>query len=140
MFIRIKPSLSTTYNIQQVVNPLKRFTADKALAHPWCGADDAVLEVRNMRASLDELRKFQASKKLKAGIKAVQVGFELILPLSLCHTLYCLYMFLSYSLIYMFLSYCLFISFSYPLTFFSPYTLSIHDLSYINTLSVILLT
>lgn len=54
-----------------VVNPLRRYTADQALAHPWLHVDDKVLAATGLQGSVDELKKFQAARKLKAGIHAV---------------------------------------------------------------------
>jgi len=53
------------------VNPLRRFTADQALAHPWLHVDDHVLAATGLQETVEELKKFQASRKLKAGMHAV---------------------------------------------------------------------
>lgn len=49
----------------------KRLTVDQALAHSWVKAADEMLAARNLEANLAELRKYQATRKLRAGVKAV---------------------------------------------------------------------
>jgi serine/threonine protein kinase len=53
------------------VNPLQRYTADQALAHPWMHVDDHLLPAQHLGETVVELKKFQAARKLKAGITAV---------------------------------------------------------------------
>ena len=52
-----------------VVNPRERLTAEQALAHPWMRSTAAGA---NLQGTLDELRKFQATKRFKKGINAVK--------------------------------------------------------------------
>lgn len=52
------------------VNPLQRYTADQALAHPWLHVDDHLIPAGHLEETVGELRKFQAARKLKAGITA----------------------------------------------------------------------
>jgi serine/threonine protein kinase len=49
----------------------QRLTVDQALAHPWVNRSDKELEARNLDSNLAALRKYQATRKLKAGVKAV---------------------------------------------------------------------
>jgi serine/threonine protein kinase len=49
----------------------KRLTVDQALSHPWVGAADEALAAHSLDANLAELRKYQATRRLKAGVKAV---------------------------------------------------------------------
>ncbi|RYH30172.1 hypothetical protein EON65_05965 [archaeon] len=53
-----------------VLNPNNRLTVDQALAHPWLQLSPAALQDR--RLDLQELRKFQAAKKWRAGVNAVR--------------------------------------------------------------------
>lgn len=54
-----------------ILNPLNRLTVDQALNHPWVKASDSALMSKKLDQNLAELKKFQATKKFKAGIKAV---------------------------------------------------------------------
>eukprot|EP01031_Cornospumella_fuschlensis_P019042 gene19042-23326_t len=45
----------------------KRLTVDQALAHPWIKARAEELEARSLDSNLAELRKYQATRKLRAG-------------------------------------------------------------------------
>jgi serine/threonine protein kinase len=49
----------------------KRLTVDQAIAHPWVNRSDKELESRNLDSNLAALRKYQATRKLRAGVKAV---------------------------------------------------------------------
>jgi calcium/calmodulin-dependent protein kinase I len=49
----------------------KRLTVDQALAHPWVTAADEALAAHSLDSNLAELRKYQATRKLRAGVKAV---------------------------------------------------------------------
>jgi len=49
----------------------KRITADKACDHPWIHVDDHVLRDKNLGANLTELRRFNARRKFRAGVKAI---------------------------------------------------------------------
>lgn len=51
------------------LDPNKRLTAGQALQHKWCTASPELLEKHNLDAK--KLLKFQAKRKLRAGIKAV---------------------------------------------------------------------
>ena len=54
-----------------VVDMKTRLTVDQALAHPWFEKRRELLESRVLSHSLIELRKFQARRKLRAGIRSV---------------------------------------------------------------------
>lgn len=49
----------------------KRLTVDEAIAHPWVQRSDQELEARNLDSNLAALRKYQATRKLRAGVKAI---------------------------------------------------------------------
>jgi calcium/calmodulin-dependent protein kinase I len=49
----------------------KRLTVDQCLEHPWVKKSEKELEARNLDTNLTALRKYQATKKLRAGVKAV---------------------------------------------------------------------
>lgn len=51
------------------LDPKERLTADQALNHPWMLKDKKTLEATAV--PLDELRKYQATRKLKKGVRAV---------------------------------------------------------------------
>jgi len=54
-----------------VVDVSQRVTVDQALAHPWFHHDEDALDGRVLTMGLAELRKFQARRKLRAGIRAI---------------------------------------------------------------------
>jgi serine/threonine protein kinase len=49
-----------------------RLTATQALAHPWILAEDDLLLEKELTDNLEELRQFNASRKLKAGVHVVR--------------------------------------------------------------------
>jgi calcium/calmodulin-dependent protein kinase I len=49
----------------------KRLTVEQALTHPWVQKSDNDLSKRNLDSNLATLRKYQATRKLRAGVKAV---------------------------------------------------------------------
>jgi len=53
------------------VNMQKRLTVDQCLTHPWLQCKAEELAARNLDTNLAELRKYQATRKLRAGVKAV---------------------------------------------------------------------
>jgi len=53
------------------VDVSKRLTVEQALVHPWLHRSAAELEARNLNSNLAELKKYQATRKLKAGVKAI---------------------------------------------------------------------
>lgn len=53
------------------VDAHKRLTVEQALCHPWLMKNAAELEARNLDSNLAELKKYQATRKLKAGVKAI---------------------------------------------------------------------
>lgn len=54
-----------------VVDPAKRLTADQAMHHVWLLKDGQELEKLSLDANLQQLRKHLATRKLKAGVRAV---------------------------------------------------------------------
>jgi len=49
----------------------KRFTVDQALRHPWLGRSAQELAARSLDTNLAELRRYQATRKLRAAVRAV---------------------------------------------------------------------
>ena len=60
-----------TYEAQLVVDPKKRYRAVDALQHSWLSADEERLSSFSLDINLKALKKFNAKRKLRAGIKAV---------------------------------------------------------------------
>ncbi|CAM9880192.1 unnamed protein product [Laminaria digitata] len=53
------------------VDPKKRLTAAQAVTHPWLLSKDADLLNHNLGVNLDQLKLFNARRKLRAAIKSV---------------------------------------------------------------------
>jgi serine/threonine protein kinase len=53
------------------VDANKRLTVEQALAHPWLMKSADELAAHNLDSNLAELKKYQATRKLKAGVKAI---------------------------------------------------------------------
>ena len=53
------------------VNPLDRLTVDQALKHPWLQSDEEKLAERGLGNNLVELRRFNARRKFRRGVRAV---------------------------------------------------------------------
>ncbi|CBN80278.1 possible CDPK [Ectocarpus siliculosus] len=53
------------------VDPKKRLTAAQAVTHPWLLSKDADLLKHNLGVNLEQLRLFNARRKLRAAIKSV---------------------------------------------------------------------
>mmetsp|Transcript_32299 Transcript_32299/g.42587 ORF Transcript_32299/g.42587 Transcript_32299/m.42587 type:complete len:341 (+) Transcript_32299:131-1153(+) len=49
----------------------KRITANEAFSHPWLQAEASVLESRGLNDNLTELRRFNARRKFRSGVKAI---------------------------------------------------------------------
>jgi len=49
----------------------KRITVDQALRHPWLGRSAQELAARSLDSNLAELRRYQATRKLRAAVRAV---------------------------------------------------------------------
>lgn len=49
----------------------KRLTVDQALRHPWLGKSAQELAARSLDSNLAELRRYQATRKLRAAVRAV---------------------------------------------------------------------
>ena len=54
-----------------IVNPDTRYNVEDALRHPWLMEEESILQERQLTRGLTELRKFQARRKFRAGLKAV---------------------------------------------------------------------
>lgn len=63
-----------------IVDPTQRPTASKALQHPWVRKSDELLLESNLTENLEELRKFNGARKLKAGVHAVR-GVNILVKL-----------------------------------------------------------
>lgn len=57
-----------------VKDPAVRYTCDQALAHPWMHLDGAH---RDLLGAKDNLKKFMALKKLRAGVNAVKASLKM---------------------------------------------------------------
>ncbi|CAN0475684.1 unnamed protein product, partial [Hapterophycus canaliculatus] len=53
------------------VDPKKRMTAAQAVTHPWLLSRDSDLLNRNLGVNLEQLKLFNARRKLRAAIKSV---------------------------------------------------------------------
>jgi calcium/calmodulin-dependent protein kinase I len=53
------------------VDASKRLTVEQAMAHPWLMKSADELAAHNLDSNLAELKKYQATRKLKAGVKAI---------------------------------------------------------------------
>jgi serine/threonine protein kinase len=56
-----------------IVNQEARFKVEDALNHSWLKEDEDILKQRQLQRGLTELRKFQAKRKFRAGLKAVHL-------------------------------------------------------------------
>lgn len=56
------------------VNPNDRLTASQAISHAWVTQERTVLANNSLDENLPELKKFNASRKLRVGIKAVMAA------------------------------------------------------------------
>lgn len=73
----IYPSLSPTQDLIRrllTVDPKRRLTAAQAVTHPWLLSKDADLLNHNLGVNLEQLKLFNARRKLRAAIKSVSVG------------------------------------------------------------------
>ena len=73
----ISPSLSPTQDLIRrllTVDPKRRLTAAQAVTHPWLLSKDADLLNHNLGVNLEQLKLFNARRKLRAAIKSVSVG------------------------------------------------------------------
>ena len=55
------------------MNPQARFSVDDALQHNWLREDEKVLQGRELTRGLTELRRYNARRKLRAGLRAVHL-------------------------------------------------------------------
>lgn len=53
------------------LSPIRRLTVDEALNHEWLQTHSTILANKQLNDGLVQLRKFQAAKKFKAGVRAV---------------------------------------------------------------------
>lgn len=55
-----------------VVDPKDRITARDALEHPWVLTPDSLLSSRDLSYAVEELRRFNAKRRLRAGVGTVR--------------------------------------------------------------------
>lgn len=55
------------------MDPARRMTATQAMEHPWLLTTGQALAHRNLGKNLEQLRIFNATRKLRAAIKSVRV-------------------------------------------------------------------
>lgn len=55
------------------MDPKKRLTAAQAVTHPWLLSKDSDLLNHNLGVNLDQLKLFNARRKLRAAIKSVSI-------------------------------------------------------------------
>ena len=53
------------------VNPASRLSADDALKHPWITSADDVLASRDLSGAVTEMKRFNAKRKFRAGVRAI---------------------------------------------------------------------
>ncbi len=56
------------------MDPRRRLTAAQATTHPWLLSKDADLVTHNLGANLEQLKLFNARRKLRAAIKSVSTA------------------------------------------------------------------
>lgn len=59
-----------------LVDPARRMTATQAMEHPWLLTTGQALAHHNLGKNLEQLRIFNATRKLRAAIKSVRIGVE----------------------------------------------------------------
>lgn len=65
------------------VDPKRRLTAAQAVTHPWLLSKDADLLNHNLGVNLEQLKLFNARRKLRAAIKSVSAEHACVMSLSL---------------------------------------------------------
>jgi serine/threonine protein kinase len=60
-------------------DPQKRFSIEEALLHPWINAPDQVPSKVHRQNTIDELRKFNARRKIKVGVAVEPLAFISVL-------------------------------------------------------------
>uniref|UniRef100_A0A1I7UND1 Protein kinase domain-containing protein n=1 Tax=Caenorhabditis tropicalis TaxID=1561998 RepID=A0A1I7UND1_9PELO len=70
----VTPEAKSLIDSMLTVNPKKRITADQALKVPWICNRERVASAIHRQDTVDCLKKFNARRKLKAAISAVQNG------------------------------------------------------------------
>lgn len=58
------------------VDPQRRLSAAEAVAHPWLLSRDTDLVNNNLGVNLEQLKLFNARRKLRAAIKSVRAAHE----------------------------------------------------------------
>jgi hypothetical protein len=59
---------------QQQLQQQQRLTASEAVVHPWLLSKDVDLAARNLDKNLEQLKLFNARRKLRAAIKSVMAA------------------------------------------------------------------
>jgi hypothetical protein len=65
-----------------VADPARRLKAADILKHPWMTVDDAVIPDVNLDAARDQLRRFQARRRLKKAIQGIRSTIRMKLLLA----------------------------------------------------------
>lgn len=66
----VTPAAKELINRMLNLDPAKRITVKDALAHPWVVNRDKVASKTHRQDTIDELKKFNARRKLKGGVRA----------------------------------------------------------------------
>jgi serine/threonine protein kinase len=74
---QISPGAKDLVSKILVVDPLKRYTSAEILAHPWMQADAATLPNVMLASTQQQLRQFNAKRKLKRAINGVRTAYRL---------------------------------------------------------------
>lgn len=61
-------------------DPQKRMSIEEALLHPWINAPDQVASKVHRQNTIDELRKFNARRKLKVRVSLAPLALDPFLP------------------------------------------------------------
>lgn len=69
----VTPAAKELIDRMLCLDPARRITVDECLAHPWVARRDEVASKIHRQGTIDELKKFNARRKLKGGVRAVQV-------------------------------------------------------------------
>lgn len=74
---QISPGAKDLVSKILVVDPIKRYTSAEILAHPWMQADAATLPNVMLASTQQQLRQFNAKRKLRRAINGVRTAYRL---------------------------------------------------------------